>query len=67
MIPEVRYFVQNRIFANNEDQAAMLIRDQHREYEGKLTIISQSHILSNWHEYMLELVNKERCPAGLGP
>ena len=49
-------FTQGRVFASSPDEAAMMIRDKHQEYEGKLTILECEPCLG-WYEYMLCLVN----------
>ena len=50
----MREFIQNRIIADNEDQAAVMIRKKHNEINGSLHIkrVDRGY---NWYEYCIEI------------
>ena len=47
--------IQGRVWADNPDRAAELIREKHGEFTGKLTIreCAPDYLLPRWFEYYL--------------
>ena len=51
-------FTQGRVFASSPDEAALMIRDKHEEYQGSLTVSEvPSYQSLRWFEYRLQLID----------
>lgn len=54
----IKHFTQGRVFASSPDEAAMQIRDRHKEYDGGLTVLEAFKQLG-WYEYTIELTTRD--------
>ena len=45
--------IQGRVYADNPDQAALMARQKHPEYDGKLSIYRALGGYGEWYEYII--------------